>query len=219
MATLPYQNVSVRPKQGEKISSSVPMEHIQQMIRVKEKVEAAAGPMQARLFVADGNEANGFSAVTVHGPIIAVNFGMLNLIGHDADAMAALIGHELAHLYLNHGQARREREDNRVATSVALSFVLGVFGIPAAYEITNAATASVSSTFSRDEEREADRTGVAYMVKAGFDPYGSVRLQEKLGRASSSGTLSFLSSHPSNSERIQDMKRLAMEYKAGESAK
>lgn len=213
MAALPYPVVSLKDKPGGEITASFNMADIQQMIRIKEQVESVAGSLQAGLFLAEGNEPNGFSFVSRYGPCIAINIGMVNLIGQDGDAMAALIGHELAHLNLNHGRLRQDREENRMAASVALSFALGMIGIPLPVEVTDVATTSVSSKFSREEERDADRLGVKYMVQAGFDPLGSVRLQEKLGAASHGALLQFLSSHPSSAERVENMKRLAMEYR------
>ena len=212
MAALPYPEVTLKEKSTGKVSGSVKMADIQQMIRIKEQVESAAGPIHAWLLLAEGNEPNGFSFVSKQGPMIAVNIGMVNLLDQDKDAMAALIEHELAHLYLNHGRVRRDREENRMATSVALSFVLGMFGVPLPMEVTDVATTSVTSKFSREEERDADKLGVKYMVRAGFDPLGSVRLQEKLGAASSGATLPFLSSHPTSAERVENMKRLAAEH-------
>lgn len=218
MAALPYPMVYLKEKSSGKTSASIKMADIQQMISIKERVENAAGPLHPRLLLAEGIEPNGYSFLSKQGPVIAVNIGMLNLIGQDQDAMAALIGHELAHLHLNHGRLRRDREDNRIAASVALSFALGMFGIPVPMEVTDIATTSVTSKFSREEERDADRVGVEYMVKAGFDPFGSVRLQEKLGAASSGDLVTFLSSHPSGTERIENMKRLALEYQPGRAA-
>lgn len=215
MAALPYPSVLLKDKPSGKISASINVADIQQMIRVKERVETVAGALHVGLLLAEGNAPNGFSFVSQHGPTIAVNIGMVNLIGQDGDAMAALMGHELAHLYLNHASLRQEREESRLAASVTLSFALGMFGIPVPLEVTDVATTSVSSKFSREEERDADRLGVEYMVQAGFDPFGSVRLQEKLGTASSGDLLPFLSSHPSSTERIENMKYLAMEHQPG----
>lgn len=212
MAALPYQTVLLKDQPNGKITAGINIADIQQMIRIKEQVEYAAGSLHTGLLLAEGNEPNGFSFVSGSGPTIAVNIGMVNLIGQDVDAMAALVGHELAHLYLNHGHLRQDREESRMAASVTLSFALGMFGIPVPLEVTDVATASVSNKFSREEERDADRLGVEYMIRAGFDPLGSVRLQEKLGAASSGNLLPFLSSHPSSTERVDNMKRLAMEY-------
>lgn len=212
MAALPYPMVLLKEKSSGNITARIDMADIQQMVRIKEQVETAAGSLHTGLMLAEGNEPNGFSFESHYGPIIAVNIGMVNLVGQDGDAMAALIGHELAHLYLNHGRLRQGREENRMAASVTLSFALGMIGIPVPLEVTDVATTSISSKFSREEERDADRLGVRFMVQAGFDPLGSVRLQEKLGAASQGDFLPFLSSHPSSTERVENMKRLVMEH-------
>jgi predicted Zn-dependent protease len=48
-----------------------------------------------------------------------------------------------------------------------------------------------------------------YMIAAGYDPQGAVRLQEKLAAAGGGGrTLPFLSTHPSSSERVEAMRTL-----------
>lgn len=212
MAALPYPVVWLKDAPDGKATTRIDLADIRRMVEIKERVENAAGPLRTGLLLAEGSEPNGFSFMSRNGPAIAVNIGMVNLIGPDGDAMAALIGHELAHLYLDHGRLRQDREESRMAASVTLSFALGMVGIPAPPELTGVATAPVSSKFSREEERDADRLGVMYMVHAGFDPSGSVRLQEKMDAASRRDPLPFLSSHPPGAERVESMKRLAVEY-------
>ena len=76
-------------------------------------------------------------------------------------------------------------------------------------------TTAISRVYSRDEERDADRLGFAYMAKAGFNPQGAIRVWEKLSKTASSAALPFLNSHPASDERIENMKRLAAEGAAG----
>lgn len=192
--------------------SVVYTEDIIRILDIKARIEEVAGVMHTDLLIAEGEQPNGYSFVTKQGPRIAVNFGMMQMLAQDDDAMAALIGHELAHLYLEHGRLRQEREANRITTSVVLTFALGMFGIPMPVDVADAATSAVTRSYSRDDERAADQLGVEYMVKAGFDPFGSVHLQEKLGAAAKGTSLSFLSTHPSNKERVENMKYLAQEY-------
>jgi predicted Zn-dependent protease len=56
--------------------------------------------------------------------------------------------------------------------------------------------------------READAVGVGYAMSAGYDPYGAVRIHEKLLQASGGSLLPFLSSHPSGEERIENLKAI-----------
>ena len=64
--------------------------------------------------------------------------------------------------------------------------------------------------FSRDDEIEADRLGVRYMYRAGYNPKAMVSFQEKLGKLQSdksSRVLTFLSTHPISQDRITAIKR------------
>ena len=118
--------------------------------------------------------------------IMAINFAMLDMLQLNVHMMAALIGHELAHLKLNHGE---ESEKNRRSMSMQ-----------------NAA----STKYSRDNEREADYLGAVWAVEAGYDPHGAVELQEMLLKSyRGKGGGVFVGSHPSSTERIAVLKALA----------
>lgn len=208
IANYPHPFVVYKDKPNGKVIAGFHTADIRNIINIKERVENAAGPLRTKLLVAEGDEPNGFSFAYHKVPNIGINVGMIKLIGEDADAMAALIGHELAHLYLEHGKVRQDREENRIVTSTVLSFALGMVGIPIPVTATDVATTAVSSSFSREDERDADQLGVTYMTQAGFDPWGAVRLQEKLGAASSGSLVPFLSTHPASAERVENMKRL-----------
>jgi predicted Zn-dependent protease len=65
----------------------------------------------------------------------------------------------------------------------------------------------INRTFSREEEREADRLGLQYMIGAGFDPEGAVRSHQLLLSAQATAPIAFLSTHPPSEERIQNMRR------------
>jgi predicted Zn-dependent protease len=211
IAEFPRPVISILDRPKGKVIARVNTADVRRMIAVKDRVEEASGGLSTRLLIADDNQPNGFSFIYHGQPMMAINIGMINLIGQDEDAMAALVGHELAHLYLMHGARRRSRDDSSIVASTLLSIALGFAGIPVPMEATDVATTSIANAFSRDEEREADQFGVEFMAHAGFDPWGAVRLQEKLLTAGSKAALPFLSTHPSGAERIENMKRLAME--------
>ncbi len=194
-----------------KIIASVNTGDVRSTIYVMQRVEQAAGELRTRLLISDDKEPNAFSFVYHGNPMIAINIGMINLIGQDRDAMAALVGHELAHLYLQHVDRRISRDNNGMVASALLSFTLGFAGIPVPISATDVAATSVSRAFSRDDEREADQFGVKFMANAGFDPWGAMRLQGKLLKVASSSMLPFLNTHPSSAERVENMRRLAME--------
>ena len=202
-----------KPAKGKKKSklvvATINADDVRNLIRIQQRVESAVGELHAELLLAEGNEPNGFSFS--HGTLqfIAVNIGMLNLLSQDEDATAALLGHELAHLYLAHGKQRQDRENDRAITTTVIAFALGVVGIP--FGAVDFATGTIAKSYTREEERDADRFGLTFMSQAGFDPRGAVRLYEKLEAVPGGSGISFLSTHPSTAERIENMKRLAQE--------
>jgi predicted Zn-dependent protease len=181
------------------------------IVDVKTRLEKEAG-VSAELVLTEGRTPNAFSTpVSKAGPMVGLNFGMLELLGDDRDAYAAVLGHEYAHLTLKHRESRMDRESLRRAGTVALAILLATQGVSyGAVDVANAATQAVSMTFSRDEERDADRTGLRYAAAAGFDPYGAVRTWERMATGGDK-SVPFLSSHPASSERVENMRAFAAE--------
>lgn len=185
---------------------------------VKNRIEKEAG-VSAELVLMEGRQPNAFSApASKAGPIVGLNLGMVDLLGHDRDAYAAVLGHEYAHLTLKHRESRMDRETLRGIGTVALAILLARQGGGyASADAANFATQAVSMTFSREEERDADRTGLGIAAAAGFDPFGAVRVWERMaGRGDQ--TVPFLSSHPASRERVENMRGLAGELAASSAA-
>jgi predicted Zn-dependent protease len=70
--------------------------------------------------------------------------------------------------------------------------------------------------FSRSHETEADKIGVYIMAIAGYNPEEASKLWERM-KANSEGKkspLAFLSTHPSNDSRIENLRALAPSAKA-----
>lgn len=185
------------------------------LLQTAGKVVEAAGALRPELLVAEGDAPNAYSLVDDGRPVIAVNLPMLVLLDQDSDALAALIGHELAHLYLRHQAQRRERAKEQGNTAGLLGIVLSLAGVPFGATLVDAANATLERGNTRDEEREADRLGVEFMRQAGFDPAGAVRLQQKLAQ-SGNATLPFLATHPSGAERIEAMRALTAPAASGD---
>lgn len=133
--------------------------------------------------------------------LVAVTLGMVELLGEDEAAWAALFGHEFAHLALRHSEIRQQRKESGEGLTAAMGLALTLVGMPFAAVVADATSAVAQRGYSRDDERAADRAAIAAMVRAGYDPAGAVRLFEKLGADSRS--FSFLSTHPAGRERLQ----------------
>ena len=179
------------------------------IVEAKTRLEQAAG-VTAALVLVEGSQPNAFSTPTSKtGPLVGLNLGMVELLGDDQDGYAAVLGHEYAHLTLRHRESRVARESLRLLGTTVLAIALASQGAGhGAADMANFATQAVSTTFSREEERDADRTGLRYAAAAGFDPYGAVRVWERMA-AGGERTIRFLSSHPASAERVENMRALA----------
>jgi predicted Zn-dependent protease len=68
--------------------------------------------------------------------------------------------------------------------------------------------------FSRGHESEADHIGLILMAIAGYDPEEAVPFWERMGANSGGSAPEFLSTHPSDSRRIEDLRKWIPEAKA-----
>jgi predicted Zn-dependent protease len=145
--------------------------------------------------------------------VVIVTAKMLSLIQNDRDAMAALVGHEISHLALRHGEERKQQAQAAAIIGTIAGVLLQVARIPMGSTIADVGTRAVVTAYTRDQEREADRSGIRYAYDAGFDPDGAVRLFTLLAKANSSSPIPFLSTHPVSDERISNLAALAKELK------
>lgn len=162
------------------------------------------------------------NACCLPGGTIFVNSGTLKEITDDA-MLAAIIAHELGHAAARHGNEYLTRMCIGAAGGVAFEEWLtgvapvlnsgeGVSLIRLAYGLGGA----VGFHLPRDrrQEFEADRLGVRYLARAGFDPEVAVRLFEgfkKIDPQKPSVLISLLSTHPVNDERIEHVRKALAE--------
>ncbi len=155
------------------------------------------------------------NAFAVPGGFIVVNRGLLVTLSSEAEA-AAVLAHETGHVTAKHSLAAYQRA---VAGNVLLSGVSIVTGGNIAAQALGNVTANLlQSGFSRDQEREADSLGIDYMVKAGYNPIGMVRLQEFFWTKLEGGkdpmwVEGLFRTHPFSKERLENTReRVAQKY-------
>jgi predicted Zn-dependent protease len=199
--------VLLRNSQG--IYGALETSLLRSILATGEKILRAAGAGSAPEFVViPSATVNAFAFVNDKQPTIAISLGMVRLLAADQDAWAALFGHELAHLRLDHLHSKQERrEKTEIAGSIA-GVVLSVIGLPFASVAADASVALADRAYSRDDEREADRTGLEYMRRAGFAEAGAISLQQRLLTVGSGTAIPFLSTHPSGEERIENLRKM-----------
>lgn len=208
IARQPGVSINLTDGPNGSVVASIEVETVRRLVEVKERVTSAAN-QPAKLLIASGTQPNAFATKQGGAPVVAVNLAMMKLLGQDYDAYAAIIGHEVAHLTLNHGAIRQQREVVRNVASNLLGLVLGRYGVPMGGTISDLSTTIVSRAFSREDESEADKRGFVYMRDAGYDPQGAVRAWAKMSSAQRATALPFLSTHPAPQDRLEELKRLA----------
>ncbi len=191
----------------ERIVLQLPTKTIQQMMLAHLRI-ARSAKIQTELFIVEGDEPNAFAGVEAGQRIIAINLGMVKMIGDDVNEYAALIGHEAAHWAKGHIDSAQLRSNTLNALGTLAGAGLGMAGVPAAGMLSGLGVDLIDSSFSRDQEREADAQSVEYMSVNGYEPRAALRLHEKMIKAGSVYRLPFFSSHPSGEERIQNLKAL-----------
>ena len=137
------------------------------------------------------------------GGKIAFYTGILDQLKLNDDEVAMIMGHEMAHALREHA---RERLAKTQATGIGLSIASQLLGLGALGDsAANLGTQLLTLKYSRDDETESDLVGLEIAARGGFKPEASVSLWQKMQSASGNGGPSFLSTHPSGSNRIQEL--------------
>ncbi|MCF1192811.1 M48 family metallopeptidase [Mangrovimonas sp. AS39] len=149
------------------------------------------------------------------GGKIAFYTGILP-IAENETAIAAIMGHEVAHALVNHGQQRMSAGMLQQAGAIGLNVFLqdneNLELFNQAYGIGS--TVGGMLPFSRAHEEEADKIGLYIMAIAGYNPDEASRLWERMGASGGQSPPEILSTHPSTDSRIANLKALAPKAKA-----
>ena len=158
------------------------------------------------------------NAFALPGGFVGVHLGLMALTA-TPDELASVLAHELSHITRRH-IARSITANSRSSTLGMAAMLLGLLvasrassadAAQAAIVGGQAAMVQAQLNFSRDMEREADRTGLALMGEAGFAPAGMAGMFDKLDQSSrlnDSGGLPYLRSHPLTIDRIGEARQI-----------
>ncbi|HXY06003.1 MAG TPA: M48 family metalloprotease [Burkholderiaceae bacterium] len=152
------------------------------------------------------------NAFALPGGFIGVHTGLI-LTAQSESELASVLGHEIGHVQQRHlaRSLARERDTAMIALASVLVALLAARsnqGSEAALAVGQGAALARKLSFSRNDEREADRVGFQILVDAGFDPQAMAdffaRMQQGT-RAYASVAPAYLQTHPMTEERIADM--------------
>lgn len=150
------------------------------------------------------------------GGKIVVYDGILNLASSD-DELAVVLGHEVAHAVAKHSSERMSQQVLAEYGANAIGILTSgksaatqqiaqqVYGLGAQY--------GVMQPFSRKHESEADEMGLVLMTIAGYNPDVAVTFWQKMAATSTQEPPEFMSTHPSNATRINDIIKWLPEVK------
>lgn len=152
------------------------------------------------------------NAFALPGGKVGVYTGLIKFVDNEAQ-LAAVMGHEIAHATARHGGERMSQsllaQVGLAAASVAMSN-----REPATVQAVTAllgagTTVGVLLPFSRLQEAEADRLGMVYMAKGGYDPHAALELWRKMAQASEGRAKppEILSTHPADQTRIANIQK------------
>ena len=150
------------------------------------------------------------NAFAMPGGKVVIYTGLLP-VTQTEEALAVVVGHEIAHIIAHHASERVSQQLALQGVGVLGSALLGnsqraqigmaVFGLGAQY--------GIMLPFSRQQEHEADEIGLVVMALAGYDPRAAVPFWTRMMQMGSGGNIpAFLSTHPSDAARIAHIERI-----------
>ncbi|MGV3761877.1 M48 family metallopeptidase [Parapedobacter sp.] len=162
-------------------------------------------------------EENQINAWCMPGGKVAVYSGILPVTKNEA-GLATVMGHEIAHAIAKHSAERMSQTIVAQAGGVAVDVATAekssttravlntAYGLGGQLALLN---------YSRNQESEADRLGLVFMAMAGYNPNEAIGFWERMAQAKQAqgagAPPEFLSTHPSDARRINNIKKLIPE--------
>ncbi len=165
------------------------------------------------------------NAFATPGGYVYITRGLLALANSEAE-LAAVIGHEVAHLTAEHHSKRQKRGQDAnigVLVGTVLGGVLGgKDGLKKGIQLSSKVAAGYVGQFSQSQEFEADKLGTEYLARAGYDPLAQSSILNSLGRKSAfeakkSGKtynpnrVDFFATHPATTDRVRRARDFAQQ--------
>jgi predicted Zn-dependent protease len=144
-------------------------------------------------------------AFCLPGGFVFVSRGMVDLCDRNADPLAFVLAHEIAHILEGHAMRRMIGSAVLRAATRAGAIKYAV----AAKAMQTLGVEFLTKAYSRDQERDADALGLRLTCAAGFDGQAAIAIFEKLAALEQpDGPLKYFSTHPEAQERIDRLSRL-----------
>lgn len=163
---------------------------------------------------------NSVNAFAMPGGKIVIYTGLLP-VTQTEDALAVVVGHEIAHVIARHSN---ERLSQQIALQYGGAIAGGLMGNSQAMQQLGStvfglgAQYGVMLPYARKQEYEADEIGLILMAMAGYNPQTAVPFWTRMASNGGASAPEFMSTHPSDSKRIANIERImpnVMQYYKG----
>lgn len=157
-------------------------------------------------------DSDSINAFALPGGFIYITRGLLFNLRNEAE-LAAILGHEAAHVAHRHSVQQLQRA-HLAQGGAALAGLFGG-GEPLVGNVAQLVAGPAMMTYSREQEKEADLSGLKYLAAEGYDPEAMVNVMRTLGKLGGDARPpEFLSSHP-NPETREDYlaRRVRRDYR------
>jgi predicted Zn-dependent protease len=155
----------------------------------------------------------GYNAFAAPGGYIFITKGLLERVPDEAE-LAGVLAHEITHVVAKHHlqalhKAAESGKWTSVGTQLLATQVKGDLANAAIGQVVAMGRNLYSKGLDRDDEFDADRSGVVLAARAGFDPYGLVSVVQGLRTASADDQLFALNvaTHPPAQQRLDQMEQ------------
>ena len=178
---------------------------MQRMIPYANQMNQTGQPFQWQLAVIKSDTINAYVAP---GGKVVFYTGIVNKLNFSDNEIAAVMGHEMTHALEEHAKSKLGAQNlTGLALNLGKAYAgdsIGQFGSAA---LDLGSQVGVGLPYSRNLETRADYGGLMLMAKSGYNPQAAITLWEKMNKLEGAGVPSFLSTHPSNSQRIGEMRK------------
>ncbi|HEX2081418.1 MAG TPA: M48 family metallopeptidase [Longimicrobium sp.] len=208
------QEVQIGAQNAAQINRQLPMLNDQATLsyvnQIGQQLAGIADPRGIRyhFYVVNSDVVNAFA---LPGGYVYINRGIIERADNLSE-LAGVLAHEIGHVAERHSVEQLQRAQN---ANLGLSVLYGVLLGRAPSGVERAGIqvggTAVFAGYTRDAEREADRVGVAYLVRAGYNPIGLATFFEELmelQRRQPSRVEQWFSTHPTTQERVANTRAI-----------
>ena len=176
--------------------------------------QSAAGQTGYRYefhLLADSQTINAFA---LPGGQIFITQGLFQRLSNNNE-LAGVLAHEIGHVAARHAAERIAKA--KLTEGLTGAAVIATYDPDNSNSLPTRQMAAlvgqmVNMKYSRDDELQSDRLGVDFMIEAGFDPRGMLRVMEVLADAGAGNRLpDFFSTHPNPANRLERLRKLIAE--------